>query len=180
MVDVMKWIAFLLCSFPALAGLADVKAVYLLPMAHGMDQYLANHLTKAGIYLVVTDPTRADAVFTDRLGESLEAQLKELYPEPKKVDDKKKDDKKKKEEPKGQGTGQGPGSGDVSGYSGAAPRSTSFGGSRGNIFLVDVKSRAVVWSIHSRPKTITPGHLDATAEHIVESLNDALHPKPKK
>jgi len=176
MMDVMKWIALLLCSFPALAGLADVKAVYLLPMAHGMDQYLANHLTKAGFYQVVTDPKRADAVFTDRVGETLENQLKELYAPPKPVEEKKKEGSKDS----GAGSGQNPAPGEVEGSAGAVPRSTSFGASKGNLFLVDVKSRAVMWSIHARPKHITPEQLNQTAEHIVESLNEALHPKPKK
>jgi hypothetical protein len=176
MVDVMKWIALLLCSFPALAGLADVKAVYLLPMGRGMDQYLANHLVKAGFYRVVTDPLRADAVFTDRVGETLESQLKELYPPPKPAGE------KKKESTKDAGAGSGPGSasGEVSGYSGAVPHSSAFSSSKGNLFLVDVKSRTVLWSIHARPKDTTPEQLDQTAQHIVESLNEVLHPKPKK
>jgi hypothetical protein len=176
MVDAMKWIALLLCSFPALAGLADVKAVYLLPMARGMDQYLANQLVKAGFYRVVTDPLRADAVFTDRVGETLESQLKELFDPPKPVDQKKKEGSK---EP-GAGPGSGSAPGEVSGYSGAAPRSTAFSSSKGNLFLVDVKSRTVLWSIHARPKHTTPAQLDHTARQIVESLNEALHPKPKK
>jgi hypothetical protein len=177
MVDVMKWIALLLCSFPALAGVADVKAVYLLPMAHGMDQYLANHLAKAGFYQVVTDPLRADAIFTDRVGETLENQLKELYPAPKPVEEKKKEGSKDS----GAGSSQNPAPGEVEGTAGAVPpRATSFGASKGNLFLVDVKSRTVVWSIHARPKHITPEQLDQTAEHIVESLDEALHPKPKK
>ena len=175
MVDVMKWIALLLCSFPALAGLADVKAVYLLPMAHGMDQYLANHLAKAGTYQVVTDPLRADAVFTDRVGETFESRLKELYPPPKPVEE------KKKEAPKAPTAGSGSAPGEVSGDAGAPPpRSSSFSSSKGNLFLVDVKSRTVLWSIHARPKSNTPEKLNQTAEYIVESLNETLHPKPKK
>jgi hypothetical protein len=168
MVDAMKWIVPLLCSFPLLAGLADVKAVYLLPMANGLDQYLANHLAKAGIYQVVTDPKRADAVFSDRVGDTLESQLKELYAEPKP------EAEKKKEPPEA-----GAASGDVAAYSGAPKRATSFGGGKGNLFLVDVKSRTVVWSTHARPKHIAPEQLDAIAKQIVESLNLALHPKQK-
>ncbi len=168
----MKWIVLLLCSFPALAGLADVKAVYFLPMAQGMDQYLANHLVKAGFYQVVTDPKRADAVFTDQVGEALEAQLKELYPEPGAGGEK-----------KGEGAKDQPAtaaSGDITAYAGAKPRSTSFGRGRGNLFLVDVKSRTVLWSIHARPKQTTPSHLDATAARVVKALDQALHPPVKK
>jgi len=168
----MKWIVLLLCSFPALAGLANVKTVYLLPMAQGMDQYLANHLVKAGFYQVVTDPKRADAVFTDQVGEALEAQLQELYVEPKPAGEK-----------KGEGAKAQPAtaaSGEVTAYAGARPRSTSFGRGRGNLFLVDVKSRAVLWSIHARPKQNTPAHLDATAARVVKALDRALHPAVKK
>jgi hypothetical protein len=171
MVGVMKWIALLLCSFPALAGLTDVKSVYLLPMTHGMDQYLANHLVKAGVYQVVTDPKRADAVFTDRLGDALETRLKEFYPEPKPEEGKKAE---------AQDSSSGPASKDVTEYAGAPTRVSSFSASKGNLFLVDVKSRAVLWSIHARPKHNTPAELDKTAAHVVKTLDEALHPKPKK
>lgn len=171
MVGVMKWIALLLCSFPALAGLTDVKSVYLLPMTHGMDQYLANHLVKAGVYQVVTDPKRADAVFTDRLGDALETRLKEFYPEPKPEEGKKAE---------AQDSSSGPASKDVTEYAGAPTRVSSFSASKGNLFLVDVKSRAVLWSIHARPKHNTPAELDKTAGHVVKALDEALHPKPKK
>lgn len=165
----MKWIVLLLCSLPALAGLADVKAVYMLPMAHGLDQYLANHLAKSGLCHVVTDAKRADTVFTDRIGETLESQLKDLYAAPKPAE------QKKKVEPPAPGAG----AGDVSGYAGAPPRASSFGGGKGNLFLVDVKSRTVIWSTHARPKNITPAQLDETARRVIESLNQTLHPKQK-
>jgi len=58
-----------------------VKTVYLMPMASGMDQYLANELTRAHVFQVVTDPARADAIFTDHLGAGFEAGLKNMYPE---------------------------------------------------------------------------------------------------
>ena len=63
-------------------GLAEVKRVYLLPMSGGLDQYLANRLTKVGRFEVVTDPANADAVFTDRLGPAFEDKWNELYPPP--------------------------------------------------------------------------------------------------
>jgi len=167
MVNTMKWIVPLLCSFPLLAGVADIKAVYLLPMSRGFDQYLANHLTKAGIYQVVTDPKRADAVLSDRVGDSLESQLKELYAEPKAESETKKEAQ------------AAAGSGDVTEYSGAAKRTSSFAGGKGNLFLVDVKSRTVVWSTYARPKDSTPHQLDATARQVIERLNLVLHPKKK-
>src|SRR5688500_13830221 len=62
--------------------LMEVREVYLLPMSGGLDQYLANRLTREGRFEVVTDPKNADAVFTDRLGPAFEDKLKELYPRP--------------------------------------------------------------------------------------------------
>src|SRR5579863_5206571 len=45
--------------------LKQVNAVYILSMGNGMDQYLANQLTTAGVFQVVTDPKKADAILTD-------------------------------------------------------------------------------------------------------------------
>ena len=50
----------------------SVKTVYLLPMANGLDQYLASRLTSESVFQVVTDPKKADAVLTDHVGEGFE------------------------------------------------------------------------------------------------------------
>ena len=63
-------------------ALPEVKTVYLLPMGSGLDQYLANWLTRIGRFEVVTDPAKADAIFTDRLGTAFEEKWKEMYPPP--------------------------------------------------------------------------------------------------
>jgi hypothetical protein len=88
----MKSIAALLVGVVsvALAGapnaqIARVHTVYLLPMNNGFDQFLANRLTNLGVFQVVTDPKKADAVLTDRLGEAFESRFLELYPEAKPV-----------------------------------------------------------------------------------------------
>ena len=62
--------------------LKQVNTVYILAMSGGMDQFLANQITAAGVFQVVADPKNADAIITDRLGESFENKLKELYPPP--------------------------------------------------------------------------------------------------
>src|SRR5580698_9005215 len=83
---VMRWTALLL--LPMLAGAAETAAsnvhtVYIMPMPHGLDQYIANQLTREHVLDVVADPARADALFTDRLGDSLETELEKLHPTPK-------------------------------------------------------------------------------------------------
>jgi len=53
-------------------------------------------------------------------------------------------------------------------------RSTSFGRGKGTVFLVDAKTRAVLWSIYEKPKDTQPATLDRTAGRIVESLQRDL------
>ncbi len=86
MVVAMRWTVFLLLS--VLAGAAEiggsnVRTIYILPMSHGLDQYVANRLTREGVLEVVADPTRADALLTDSLGKPLESELEKLHPTPK-------------------------------------------------------------------------------------------------
>jgi hypothetical protein len=166
----MKRTVLLCAILPAVAALAaapelsQVRAVYLFPMGNGFDQYLANRITASGLFQVVADPKKADAVFTDRLGAALEARLAELYPEtpPKPVEQVKKTDKDKPEE--------------------AAPpaevtRSSSFARGKGTIFLVGVKARAVLWSVYEQPKNTLPAELDRTARRIVDGLQRDLKGK---
>ena len=86
MVTVMRWTVLFL--FPLMAGAAETAAsnvhtVYIMPMQHGLDQYIANQLTREHVLDVVADPARADALFTDRLGDALETELEKLHPTPK-------------------------------------------------------------------------------------------------
>ncbi|HTM52079.1 MAG TPA: hypothetical protein VL285_25465 [Bryobacteraceae bacterium] len=146
----------LLGGFALAASMPDVQAVYLLPMSGGLDQYLANRLTAAGLFRVVTDPKLADAVFTDQLGAAFEQKLLDLYPPPQTKA--KQDDADK--------NGQAP------------PRISTFGHGRGNLFLVDLKSRAVIWSVYEKPTRTAPETLDRTAGRIVEQIKKQQKPKP--
>ncbi len=182
--------AFVLAPLEAeRAGLRQVQSVYLLPMGYGLDQYLANRLTAEGVFEVVTDPKRADAVLTDQLGVGFERRFDELFPReapappPPAADTASKDDKPKsdakkeelkKEEPKKESDA------DMSArlkHSSQLPIST-FSRGKGNIFLVDVKSRGVVWSLYERPKKILPDELDRTSGRIVQRLKKDLSGKP--
>ena len=129
--------ATLVCA----ADLSGVHTVYLLKMGSGLDQYLANRLTKEHLFQIVTDPKLADAVLTDHIGESFQTKLEELFPTP--VDPKATPPPKPKEE---QVEGDNPLLGETVNKL-AAPPST-FGRSKGTIFLVDAKSRQVVWSAY--------------------------------
>ena len=139
-------ICALLMGFTLGANLPDVQAVYLLPMTGGLDQYLANRLTAGGVFRVVTDPKLADAIFTDQLGAGFEQKLVELYPPLESKDG----EKDKNDKP--------------------APHISTFGHGRGTIFLVDLKSRAVIWSVYEKPGRATSDVLDRTAAHIVQQI----------
>ncbi|HUP04001.1 MAG TPA: hypothetical protein VMU19_08430 [Bryobacteraceae bacterium] len=157
----------LLSSFcAALAAGADlpVHAVYIMPMAHGMDQFLANRLAGEHVFQVVSDPKLADAVLTDRIGATLNPSLEEISPAPKPpaAEEKPAADKDSKAAP----------------AAGATPKETladpglssSFNRAKGTIFLVDAKSRQVLWSTFDVPKNSSADQLDRTASDIVSRL----------
>jgi hypothetical protein len=151
---------FVLFAFVALAGmgpqLTQVQAIYILPMGGGMDQFLANRLSRMGKFNIVADPQTADAILTDRLGETFEKKLDELYPRPADPDKDDDDDKDKKDPEQ--------------------MRSTSFGRGRGTFFIVDRKTRNVLWSVYERPKNTSSDELNKVAERIVNHLKRDLKP----
>jgi hypothetical protein len=196
MVLAMKIAAVLLSGFFALASsanaqLANVHSVYLLPMGGGLDQHLANRITGAGLFQVVTDPKKADAVFTDRLGEGLETRLSELYPEPQPPKPQPAEPKPQPVEPKPQPAEPKPQSAAAKTDEEAKPepqaeakpkeasvlRVSSFGKGKGTIFLVDPRSHAVLWSLYEQPKNTSSAELDRTAGRVVERLRRVLKGK---
>lgn len=152
----MKLFLFLTALSLAEAGeprpeLAEIKTVYLLPMTYSLDQFLAIRLTKGGVVQVVTDPKKADAVISDHIGTSLEEKMNTLYGEQKAevaADIEKDKDKDK----------------DKNSF-GSAPMA---GGTRtkGAVFLVDRKTRNVLWSDYVRPKSAQPDELSHVADKI--------------
>ena len=149
MMIVMKFLCLLLWTAGALsAQLADVHAVYLLPMQGGLDQYLAARLAGAHTFPVVTDPRRADAVLTDHLGAGFEQELDGMRAEAPKTD-------------------------------AARPQHSSFGRGHGNVFLVDVKSRQVLWSGFEKSRGRSPEAMHRTARRVVADMEKALGTRTK-
>jgi hypothetical protein len=170
----------------AAADLAGVRAVYFLPMSKSLDQYLANRLTNDHVFQVVSDPARADAVFTDSLGEGFEQRLSELLPEPEETKpeaDKKAADDKKPDEKKSDDKKAADQRGDLSPMAEAVNKlsrpgaSSSFSRAKGTIFLVDLKSRTVLWSAYLPPKDSTSKQLDRTAIALTERIKKDLGKK---
>ena len=159
----IKLILLLLVSCAAAlsgADLGNVHTVYVLPMAHGLEQYLANVLTGEHVFVVVTDPKLADAVFTDHVGATLQEKLDALLAPPAEKPDPK--DADKIDAPKG------------TLFEPAnkldSPATSSVGRSRGTVFLVGTKSRQVLWSIYDLPKDASSKEMDRIASAIVSRL----------
>jgi hypothetical protein len=130
--------------------LAEIKTVYLLPMTYSLDQFLAIRLTKGGVLQVVTDPKLADAILTDHIGTSLEERLNGLFGNQPDVGKDKDKDKK-----------------DQTSFAGPMAGSAR---SKGAVFLIDRKTRNVVWSDYVRPKSTQPDELNHVADKIVAEL----------
>jgi hypothetical protein len=148
----MKWFAIValfaalaLVPTPVGAQYAGPKTVYILPMAAGLDQYLAQWLTKDHVMQVVADPKTAEVVMTDRLGEAFEQKMKQIHP------DSDKSDKKSDE---------------------TAPHTFRSTKPQGTIFLVDAKSRQVLWSDYQKPpRSNSDSDLNRAAEQIAKKLS---------
>lgn len=178
--EVMKRLALVLCV-PALlcgADLSGVRSVYLMPMFRGMDQYLANRLTNDHVFQVVTDPKLADAFFTDRIGGGFERQVQSLTeveepaPPPTPADKTIAAEKEK-------GSDSRPITDTVNKLDNPAANS-SFGRGKGTVFLVDAKSRQVIWSSYTPSQSSAGKEMDRTATDIVSRLMKDMGLNKKK
>jgi outer membrane biosynthesis protein TonB len=249
----MKTMKRFLCLLPlagalaCAADLAGVHTVYLLPMARGMDQYLANQLTNGHVFVVVTDPKLADAILTDHVTEGFQSQLEGISPTPKPPEPEKKaapepaadaddesappakpaavepaakaDDKPamstkpvvtaddKPAPPSKPAVAEPAVKADADAEPPAKPArsrakakpedeshtpallgktentlsnpaaSSGFSRARGTVFLVDSKSRQVIWSIYAPPRNFAGKEMNRTASDIVSRLKHDLKPK---
>jgi hypothetical protein len=152
------------------AELSQVQTVYIMPMANGFDQYLANRLRSAGNVRVVTDMNKADAVFTDKIGVAFESRIQEIEDEAKEKEALSKPVAVTKE-------GETPASNRDFKF---APRMVSaIGRGRGTFFLVDRRSRMVLWSIYSKPKNMQPDTLNRNAAKVAEQFSNDFTGKKK-
>jgi hypothetical protein len=176
-------LAFCGAGLVSAADLSEVHSVYVLKMTRGFDQYLANHITGEKVFQVVTDPKLADTIITDQIGETFQAKLDELYPpppgpKPAKVENPEppaKSDKSKKADPNEDAMKANLLTDTVNKL--APPGAGSFGRAKGMVFLVDAKSKQVIWSAYDLPKDTTSKQLDRTASDIVSRIKHDLKKK---
>jgi hypothetical protein len=137
-------------------NLNQVQSVYIMPMSGGYHQHLANHLIRLGLFQLVADPHHADAILTDRLGEGLEARL-DLYDNASKRRD--------AEENKGE-------EGSKTVTLAERPVTTSLSGGKGTLFLIDRKSRRLLWSTFAQPKNMTAKELNRAAGKVANRVKE--------
>ena len=178
----MKFLSALFCAtslWAADPAVREVKAIYLLPMSSGLDQFLASRLTSEGLVQVVTDPLKADAVLTDKVGEALERKMHELYdpkPEPPKPDpaaEAKKDEETKEKESKDAAKA-------AEATRMARAGQSSWGRGRGSIFLVQRSTGNVIWSTVGQPKDSSTPEVRKTAAKITAQLKKDRTVAPAK
>lgn len=134
------------------AALSNVHTVYLMPMAHGLDQYMASRLASLHVLSVVADPKLADAVFTDRLGAEFEYRLESMRP---------------KEPAPAEKAQSAPAHSE-------APVFSSLSRAKGTVFLVDARTRQVLWSVYEKPGNTSAGRIERTAGRVVSKLKKDL------
>lgn len=139
---------------------ADVRlsprfhTVFILRMANGQDQYLANRLTRGGVLGVVLEPTKADAVLTENVDDGFWAWLARTYPS---------------------STGS---ASQSSGHDAPVGRwILQPSKHRGTVFLVDPRNRRVAWSTYVNGKDNTPDELDRAAARVASQLKASLNQK---
>ena len=148
------------------AGSAGVRNVYLMPMPNGLEQFIANQLTSRGLMTVVADANLADALFTDTVGKAFEKRYLELYPPPppkeEEVDEE--TDRKKKSSS----------STSMDVKDAKQERTGGFSRGKGTIFLVDRRTKTVLWSAYVRPNSSLPKDLDRAAKTIADRIEETV------
>jgi hypothetical protein len=146
------------------AELGQIQTVYFMQMGNGFDQYLANRFRQVSQIRIVTDPMKADAIFTEKIGTAFELKLDAI-------------EETAAEKAAEKSVPPGPDNIPPSERTGLkfAPRIVSnISSSRGTVFLVDRRSRMVLWSTYEKPKDYTPKTLNGTAGKIAEQFSRDL------
>jgi len=134
--------------------LSRVHTVYIMAMTNGLDQFIANRFTNSGVIWVVLDPARADAILTEKLDEEFWKWLNSRYPLASKAPQPEAGNDFRHK--------------NVTGPIGAV---------RGTVFLVDPKTRLVLWSSYAQATRASADELDQLAARITKNLTTNFRKK---
>ncbi len=170
----MRWLPLLLvCSTLGAADLSSVGPVYFWPMQSALDQYIAERATAEGLFTVTVDPAAAKSVMTDRVDSKFFEGMQEVFVEEKPADATV--DATAETEAKPEPTMKGPIGGSVeTGLELKRAANRPQGTPKGTVFLVDVKSRQVLWSTYLGDFQRRPEKLHKEATQVVERIRKSM------
>jgi len=150
----MTFLALALLAVPlGQAQLRDAQPVYFWPMQHAFDQYLAEAVHGADALTVTVDPKLAGAIMTERIDAPFLQAMEELFPSEKQAEATEENDQSIEGDFAMQRTKNRPQ---------ARPR--------GTLFLVDVKTRRVIWSTYLGELEQDSKDLHKEALRVVEEI----------
>ena len=123
------------------------RTVFIVPMANGLNSYIASRLTRSGVVWVVLEPESAEAVLTDRVDEAFWAWSTMHYKAAAKNSNVTIND----DDP-------------------LRFKHLSMGPYRGTVFLVDPRNGLIFWSMYEPTPNTTTNSLNLAAAHIAASL----------
>jgi len=164
------WTRFLLLVCFATLAQAQMPSnsgpVYFWPMTSAFDQYLAQEASVGGLLNVTVDPKNASAVMTDRIDGKFLKGMDEIFPLPEPEEEKVENAEDAEEELSSDSI-----EGD---FNLQRPANLPVGRPRGTLFLVDVKTRNVLWSTFLKEFDATPNKLQRQARTVIEKLKQEL------
>ena len=148
----VTFIALALLAVPlGQAQLRDAQPVYFWPMQHAFDQYLAEAVNGADALSVTFDPKMASSIMTERIDATFLQAIEEIFPS----------EEAKTEEKDDSIEGD---------FEVSRSKNRPQARPRGTLFLVDVKTRRVIWSTYLGELDPEPKALHKEALRVVEEI----------
>lgn len=136
------------------AQLRNAQPVYFWPMQHAFDQYLAEAVNGADALTVTFDPKLAGAIMTERIDAPFLQAIEEIFPT---------EAEEGAEEAQEDDSIEGD-------FAVRRTKNRPQGRPRGTLFLVDVKTRRVIWSTYLGELEQDPKDLHKEALRVVEEI----------
>ncbi len=154
--------------------LGAVRTVYFWPMSSSLDQYLAEQITAEGLFEVVVDPKLATAVMTERIDAPFLQAMDQVFPMPEPAAEGKPPEAEKKAAETAKDKKEGD---SLEGeFRVERPANRAVSRPHGTLFLVDVRSRKVLWSTFLKEYNRTPNELHKQARQVVSEIKKRLKP----
>ncbi len=164
-IPVMRWLLILAAlTAPLLAAdLSSVGPVYFWPMNGALDQYVAEQATSSGVFAVTVDPARAKTVMTDHIDAKFFEGMNEIFVDEAEIAAAEEND----DDEEATGSIE---SGLAPQRAANRPRSSP----KGTVFLVNIRSRQVVWSTFLGEFDRSPKKLHKKAQQVISDLGKSM------